>query len=153
MEVLVALTVFLLALVVLGRLVIFGSDRALDAQHQIEAADLCQTKLAEVIAGAIPLTSQSDVPFEEDAHWRWSLDCENTNYPGLWKVTVRVTRQQPHGIRNCLLTQMVLDPQLHGSLQDVPPDNGTGSNSSTTGNSPSRASKPSGSTGSTGGGS
>jgi hypothetical protein len=135
-------------LVVLGRLVIFGSDRALDAQHQIEAADLCQSKLAEVVAGAVPLTSQSDVPFEEDPNWHWSLDCES-NYPGLWNVTVKVSRQEPHGTRIfCSLTQMVLDPQIHGSVQDASPDNGTG-NSSNTGNSSSRASKSSGSTGST----
>jgi general secretion pathway protein I len=154
MEVLVALAIFLMALVVLGRLVIFGSDHAVDAQYQIQAADLCQAKLAEVIAGAVPLSSQADVPFNEDPNWLWSLDCENTNYPGLWSVTVRVSRQQQLRTRTfCKLTQMVLDPQMHGSVQDIPPDNSSGSNSSTTGNAPSRASKFGASTALTGGGS
>jgi general secretion pathway protein I len=143
MEVLVALTIFLLAFVILDRLVMLGGDQALDAQHQIRAADLCQTKMAEVIAGALALSSHSEVPFDEDPSWRWSLDCEKGNYPGLWNVTVRVSRQQPQGSRHfssCSLTQIVLDPQIHGNVQDIPPDNGTGSSSSSSG----RSSKSSG---------
>src|SRR5438128_2913587 len=131
MEVLVALTIFLLAFVALGRLVILGSDQALDAQQQVRAADLCQSKLAEVIAGAVPLASESEVPFEEDPVWHWSLDCEKSNYAGLWNVTVRVGRQQSQGTRNfCTLAQMVLDPQTHGNLQDTPPGTTTDSSSS-----------------------
>jgi len=151
MEVLVALAIFLLAFVILGRLVIFGSDRAVDAQEQAQAADLCQTKMAEVIAGALPLSGQADVAFEEELPgWLWSLDCENTNYAGLWTVTVRVSRQDPHRLRVLgTLTQLVLDPKVHGSVQDMPP--GTASDSSSTGNSSSsgRSSR----SGSSGGGS
>lgn len=133
MEVLVALTIFLLAFVVLGRLVILGGDQALLAQQQVRAADLCRTKMAEVMAGALPLSSHAEVAFEEDPHWRWSLDCERANVPGLWNVTVGVGRQQAQGYRPfCSLTQMVLDPQLHGSVQDLPPDNGSSSSSGQT---------------------
>jgi hypothetical protein len=143
MEVLAALTIFLLAFVVLSRLVMLGGDQALEAQQQVRAADLCQTKMAEVIAGALALSSQQEVPFNEDPSWRWSLACEQGNVPGLWNVTVQVARQQPQGLRPfCSLTQMVLDPQIHGSVQDTPPDTGTGSSS--TGNS---SSSPSSRTG------
>jgi hypothetical protein len=122
MEVLVALTIFLLAFVMLGRLVIFGGDRAREGQQHFRAADLCQSKLAEVIAGALPLTSQPEVGFEEDPDWHWSLDCEKSNFPGLWNVTVRVSRQQARGARIvCTLSEMVLDPQIHGNVQDTPP--------------------------------
>lgn len=134
MEVLVALTIFLMAFVVLGRLVTLGSDQAVEARQHIQAADLCQTKLAEVVAGAVPLETQSDVPFEEDPAWHWSLDCEKSNYPGLWNVTVQVSRQQPQpGRVLCTITQMVLDPQKHGNLQDTPPDPTADSDSSNTG--------------------
>jgi len=130
MEVLVALTIFLLAFVGLSRLVMLGGYQARDAQRQVRAADLCQTKMAEVIAGAVPLTSQPEVAFDEDPKWHWSLDCERGNAPGLWNVTVHVGRQQSQGYRPlCSLTEMVLDPQIHGSVQDTPPDNGSGSSS------------------------
>src|SRR5579871_2109658 len=144
MEVLVALTVFLLAFIALGRLVALGGDQAADAQQHVRAADLCQTKLAEVIAGAVPLTSESDVPFEEDPLWHWTLDCEQGSYAGLWNVTVRVSRQQPQGMRPyCTLTQMILDPSIHGNLHDTPPGTPTDSSSSGMG----RSSRSGGTTG------
>jgi hypothetical protein len=144
MEVLVALAVFLLAFVALGRLVIIGSDRALDAQYEVRAADLCQTKIAEVIAGAISLSPQREVPFPEDGRWRWSLDCTKENAPGLWNVTLQVSRQQPQGSRVfCSITQWVLDPQSHGSLQDTPPDTGALSDVPSTGSSSSPSGGPS----------
>jgi general secretion pathway protein I len=130
MEVLVALAIFLLAFAGLGQLVMLSANQALDAEHQVRAADLCQSKMAEVIAGAVSLTSQPEVPFEEDPNWRWSLDCDRNSVPGLWKVTVQVRRQQSQGPPQCTLTQLVLDPQIHGNVQDILPDNGSGSSSS-----------------------
>jgi prepilin-type N-terminal cleavage/methylation domain-containing protein len=138
LEVLVALIIFLLAFVALGHLVTVGGDLALETQQQVQAADLCQTKMAEVIAGAVPLTPQSAVPFEEDPAWQWSLDCEQNNFPGLWNVTVQVSRQQVRGTHVvCRLSEMVLDPQKHGSLQDLPPGGSTSGDSSSSGSSPS----------------
>jgi len=150
MEVLVALTIFLLAFVALGRLVILGGDQALDAQQHVRAADLCQSKLAEVIAGAVPLTTESEVAFDEDRVWHWSLDCEKSNFPGLWNVTVRVSRQDQQGMHvRCTVSQMVLDPQkTHGNLQDTPPGTTTDSDSS----SRDRSSRSGGNSSSTGGG-
>jgi general secretion pathway protein I len=149
MEVLVALTIFLLAFVALGRLVILGSDQAFDAQQQVRAADLCQSKMAEIIAGAVPLTTESDVAFQEDPVWHWSLDCEKSNYRGLWNVTVRVSRQDQQGMHVCCtVSQMVLDPQTHGNLQDTPPGTTTDSDSS----SRDRSSRSGGTSSSTGGG-
>ena len=147
LEVLVALTIFLLAFVILGRLVIFGSDRALQTQHEVQAADLCQTKMAEVIAGAVPLTAVSAVPFNEDQAWQWSLDCEQSDFPGLWNVTVRVSRQGQRGTEVvCTLNEKVLDPQIHGNLQDAPPGSGSASSSGSSSSSPSSSpsSKPAG---------
>jgi general secretion pathway protein I len=131
MEVLVALTIFLMAFVALGRLVTLGSDQALEAQRHIRAADLCQSKLAEVIAGAVALESQTEVPFDEDLTWHWTLDCEKSTYAGLWSVTVLVSRQDAGRMRVfSKLSEMILDPQIHGNLQDTPPGTPTDSDSS-----------------------
>jgi prepilin-type N-terminal cleavage/methylation domain-containing protein len=134
LEVLVALVIFLSSFVILGQLVKLGGDRAVDTQQQVQAARLCQTKMAEVIAGAVPLTTQSAVPFEEDPAWQWSLECEQSNHPGLWNVAVHVSRQQARGAA-CTLSEMVLDPQKHGSLQDLPPGSSTSGDSSSSGSS------------------
>src|SRR5262245_17108748 len=71
LEVLAALAIFLMSVIVLGRLVIFAGERARDVQAVSEATQLCQSKLAEVVAGAVPLDPQSGVAFEEDPAWTW----------------------------------------------------------------------------------
>jgi type II secretion system protein I len=141
LEVLVALGVFLVSFVALSQLIKMSGDRAVETQQQLQASRLCQSKMAEVIGGAMPLTSQSAVPFDEDPAWLWSLDCEQSNYPNLWNVSVQVSRQQARGTQViCTLSEMVLDPQIHGSLQDLPPGGSTSDNSSSGGSSSSSSS-------------
>jgi general secretion pathway protein I len=119
LEVLVALAIFLISLIAIGQLITLGGERAVDGQQHGRAAQLCQSKLAEVVAGAVPLTSQSEVPFDEDPNWVWSLDCTQADAPGLWNVQVRVIRQRSDGTQvERSLSQMVLDPSLRGSTMD-----------------------------------
>jgi type II secretory pathway pseudopilin PulG len=123
LEVLVALSIFLAALVGLGRLIIRGSDLALEARLQSEAAELCQTKLAEVQAGAEALTPQHDMPFAESPAWRWDLECEQDNkVPNLWQVQVRVNRPpvNPGALGlEVTLSRWLLDPRSRGSVFDL----------------------------------
>jgi prepilin-type N-terminal cleavage/methylation domain-containing protein len=136
LEVLVALAIFLFSLIVLGRLVVMGSDTALDVQYQSQAAQLCQSKMAEVVSGVVPLNSQNEVPFDEDPDWTWSLECEQNSIAGLWNVTVHVVRQRPDGGRNeCSLSQMMLDPSVRGSALDTVPSSSSSSTDSGTGGS------------------
>ena len=121
LEVLVALGIFLAALVGLGRLIIQGGDLAVDGRLQSEAAQLCQTKLAEVYAGAEPLTPQHDMPFEESPGWRWDLECEqDNNVANLWHVQVRVSRPPGNGRPlEVTLSRWLLDPRARGSVFDL----------------------------------
>jgi general secretion pathway protein I len=147
LEVLVALAIFLSALIVLGRLVILGGERARDVQGLAQATQLCQSKMAEVVAGVVPLNSQSGTPFDEDPAWTWSLDCSQGDIANLWDVTVTVTRQRADGSKiESTLTQKVLDPSMRGHAADAVltmPAPSTGSSSS--GSSPSGTSSSSGS--------
>ncbi len=119
LEVLVALTIFLLSFVAIGRLVTLASDQAVDVQYQSQATRLAQSKLNEVIAGAVPLQGASG-SFDEDPDWQWSVDAEqNGGVTGLWNVTVTVTRASDSGDPiSSTLTQMVLDPSVRGSVFD-----------------------------------
>lgn len=120
LEVLIALAIFLISLVVISRLVVAGGERALEVQQQAHAARLCQSKLAEVAAGAVPLQSQTDVPFDDEVDWYWSLECEAGPVAGLWTVRVQVNRSAADGTRvQANLSQMVLDPSLRGSNVDA----------------------------------
>jgi hypothetical protein len=114
------LSIFVAALVVVGRLVTWGSELALQSQLRSDAAQLCQTKLAEVRAGVEPLTSQHDMPFEDSPDWRWDLACEPQNgVPNLWQVQVRVSRAQGTKPIEITLSQWMLDPRSRGSVFDL----------------------------------
>lgn len=157
LEVLIALAIFLFSMVIIGRLIIMGGERALEVKLEGYATQLCQSKLAEVSSGAIPLSGQGEVPFEEDPNWVWSLEAEEADAPGLWRINIRVTRQQPAQPKfECAIRQLVLDPAMRGGTTsaapagtDTPTTPDTGASTST--GSPSSGS--SGKTGSTGGGS
>ncbi len=144
LEVLVALAVFLLAMVVFGDMVVRNSQIARDIERQNLATRLCKSKLNEVIAGVVPLSSQGDTPFDEAPDYTWSLDAENGSVDGLWNVTVHVTRTQTDADDpiECSVTQMILDPTIEGSTQDTIPvtvstdnTNGTASSTSSTSSS------------------
>src|SRR5947209_15845261 len=94
LEVLIALGIFLMSFAVISHLITLSADRALDVQQLGQATQLCQAKLAEVSAGVVPLSGQTDVPFDEDPNFLWSLDAVQAEITGLWKVTVRVTLQR-----------------------------------------------------------
>src|SRR5262245_27166263 len=116
LEVLIALAVFHIALIGIGRLVVIGSDQALEGQDQLRAAQLCQCKLAELMSGALPMTSQNDAPIDDDdPDWTWSLECEQGDVSGLWNITLRVSHQKPTGSKTeYVVSQMVIDPSLRG---------------------------------------
>lgn len=120
LEVIAALVIFLLSYVAISDLINQSAQRAALVELQELATLRCQSKLAEVVAGALPLSSQEGMPYEEDANWTWSLQCEqHGQLAGLWNVTVRVSRMTPEGYRvESILSQMVLDPTVRGSTMD-----------------------------------
>jgi general secretion pathway protein I len=121
MEVLVALSIFLLSFAVLSQLISLASERAHDVEMRTRAAQLCQSKMNEVSSGIVPLSTVSDTPFDEDGDWQWALDAEaSSSVPNLWTVTVRVSRTNPDGPQaNTELWGMLLDPTQRGSALDT----------------------------------
>ena len=138
LEVLVSVMVFLVAFGTLSEVLSLSARHGLEATHRQQAVLICQSKLAEVGVGAIPLSSQPETSLEEDPAWMWSIQCEQSGQvTGLWNVTVRVTRanREPTQVE-CVLNQMVLDPSLRGSTMDSTTISGTESQDmSTTGTS------------------
>src|SRR4051794_753539 len=94
LEVIVATAIFLMALIGLRQLISVAADHALEVEMRSQAARLCNSKMAEIQAGVLPLTTASDT-FEEDPDYSWNVDAEQGNFANLWTVTVRVTKQRP----------------------------------------------------------
>jgi type II secretion system protein I len=140
LEVLVALAIFLFSIVALHQALNIGTNNAIDMQQHMQAAQLAQSKMAEVYVGAVPMQSQSDTPFDEDPDYNWSLDAQQGIAANLWNVTVTVSRSRGDGSRlETKLSQMIIDPSLRGTSYDAaatatllpPSSTGSGSSGST----------------------
>ena len=122
LEVLIALAIFLFSLVGIGQLIGYSGQHAVEVSQRGHAAQLAQAKLAEVIAGVVPLSSQSEAAFDDegDRDWNWSLTAEPDSIAGLWFVEVTVSRTRSDGTRfESKLSQKVLDPTMRGSTLDA----------------------------------
>jgi len=122
LEVIISLAIFLMAIVVIGQIISIAGQRALDVQQRTVALQIAQAKLAEVQAGAIPLETNEDQVVDEDNAYHWSVIAEQGQVEGLWNVTIKVVRERSDNTRvEIALSQMLMDPTLTGSTQDVPP--------------------------------
>lgn len=120
LEVLVALAIFLFSIVALHQALNIGTSNAVDMQQHMQAAQLAQSKMAEVYVGAVPMSSQADTPFDEDPDYTWSLDAAQNTTANLWNVTVTVTRTRGDGSKiETKLSQMILDPSIRGTSYDA----------------------------------
>lgn len=116
LEVLVAMAVLVLALVAINRLVDIGTERGADARFHTRGTRLAQAKMAEVEAGLVSVSSETEGQFEgDDAAWSFKVTPEPAGPPNLYTVTVRATRDAQGRPVEIVLTQMVFDPTMMGS--------------------------------------
>ncbi len=117
-EVLISLVIFVGAMAAIGQLVSNGVRGALQARFQAEAALLCEAKLAEVVAGIVPLQSAQGVN-PNDPKWTWTLLVTAAPVPGLLRAEVTVKRQATNskGVVSFNLARYVRDPQLYYAAQ------------------------------------
>src|SRR5205085_5503322 len=121
LEVLIALAIFLFSLVAVSQLIDVGTASARDVQWLGQASLIAQSRMAEALAGSIPLTSQSDATCDEDDNWSWSMDAQPGAAPGLFQVKITVSRSRPDGSKfETVLNQMVLDPTYRGTADGSP---------------------------------
>ena len=90
LEVVIALALFLAAMSAIAEILRMGSDSSVKAQLQAEAALLGESKLNEVVAGIIPLTSVQSQAFEDSPKWTWTLSVEDDTTLSLKHVLLKV---------------------------------------------------------------
>jgi general secretion pathway protein I len=122
LEVLIAMTIFLLSLAALVHLVSMANASAYEAKHRSVAAHLARSKMAEVRIGALPLESVGETPLEDDPDFQWQMDVAGAPADGLHLVHIRVFRERSNGHRiEAVLSEYVIDPTMIGSTLDVAP--------------------------------
>ena len=111
LEVILAIAILGMALVVIGELLRVGFRSAADAQQRSEAQMACDSKMAEVVSGVLPLESVSGGKIEEFDGWEYDVMVDDGQFDGLLqvKVTVRQVGVQGNSI-TFEVTRFVPDP-------------------------------------------
>jgi type II secretory pathway pseudopilin PulG len=118
LEVLIAMTLFVLAAAVIGGAMRTSVQTATRLRQDAKAANLAESVMAEITSGVMPLSSAPRTSFDApDDAWSYEITVEDiTGLPGMKRVLV-VTRDsddfQPHSFR---LMQWMLD-----TSGDAPP--------------------------------
>jgi prepilin-type N-terminal cleavage/methylation domain-containing protein len=94
LEVIVAIAILGGAMAVIANLVFIGSKAAADIRWTSDAQILCDTKMAELSAGVMPLQSIGFTTVVENPVWVYSVDIGSTTVNGLLSATVTVQEAQ-----------------------------------------------------------
>lgn len=121
LEVLLSLGLFLGALAALSQLWYGGVRAAVQARLSTQAILRCESKLNEVVAGAVPLQTTSDAPFDDDANWTWNLQVESGPHADAMLVTVKVSHPGQGGLssNDYQLSRLIRDPQVWTAAQQA----------------------------------
>lgn len=121
-EVIIALAILFGALAVIGQLIATGSRAAVRTEMHSKATLLCQSKLAEVVAGALPLQPAAGLPVDEyHPDWVWSLEVAPGPHPDLLLVAVTVMHLDPARASDSTETlyRYIRRPELHQEWADA----------------------------------
>ena len=128
LEVIVSTAIFFLSLVAIYGLLEVSQRSGVRARQRGQSLRICQARLAELVAGVIPLES-SDGTDEQATDYLWQLTVEpdGDSTGSLMKATaIAFHKNEPRDSR-VALTQIILDPLYVGSLMDAVPNGGTAS--------------------------
>ncbi|MCR4412262.1 MAG: hypothetical protein NUV77_07535 [Thermoguttaceae bacterium] len=134
-----ALTILGGAIVVLGEAARFALDNARVARDLAQAQLLCESKLAEIAAGAeLPEPVQSVFLAEgtdpNQPVWLYSIETETIDQLGLLAVWVTVAQDLPPEKRpvECTLVRWIIDPETEMMLEESSASTEAGTSTSTT---------------------
>ena len=123
LEVILGLAIFVGSIAIISKLVELGVRASQFAQLHTRAVILAQSKMAEIVAGILPLESASGDVFPEDPAWQWQLDVSDGPVSGLNWVSITVipsstgelaTNREPVEFT---LSRWLLDPSYMADLE------------------------------------
>ncbi|MBX7075277.1 MAG: prepilin-type N-terminal cleavage/methylation domain-containing protein [Pirellulales bacterium] len=94
-EVLLASAILMGAIVVLGELVRLGNRSARAARDEATAQLLCESKMAEIVAGVEPIAEVAETPLIDSPGWLYSVAALPLGQPGLTSIVVTVRQDLP----------------------------------------------------------
>jgi type II secretion system protein I len=92
LEVIFSIAILGVAMLAITNLLNIGYRSAMSARLRSDAALLCDSKMAEVAAGVLDLSSTSYQQIQGSPEWVYSVDVQSTDIAGLLSVLVTVTQ-------------------------------------------------------------
>ena len=139
LEVVLALTILAVAAALLAQITKQATDNGLMAQKLSTAQMLCESKMSEVLAGAIPLTSTSWAEITDSGRkgsWYYQIQTVTAQRPNMIGVRLSVTDSPDATTYNpelFFIVRWMIDPSL--GLDTLPAADASTTGSSTTGTS------------------
>ncbi len=90
LEVILSIAILGGAMVVIGQLFNLGYRSALQVRLRSDANLLCDSKMAELAAGVLPVSSTGNQQIPENPDWNYSVDVQPSQQIGLLIATVTV---------------------------------------------------------------
>lgn len=127
LEAILAASMLFITVAALHQMLTSAGRRARDVRDNGFAVQLCQSKMNEVAAGAVALSSSPYAQVEENQSYQWAMTAEQAEVSGLWQVEIRVRLTRADGVETeeaaddslVVLRQFVLDPARRGSTMDT----------------------------------
>lgn len=115
LEVLLSLTIFLIAFVALSQLSTNGMNAAVEARLTTQAILRCESKLAEIVAAIEPLEDVANQPFQDDEAWTWTLQTAAGPHADLQNVTVIVNYDGANQLASTSfsMSRLIRDPLVY----------------------------------------
>ena len=114
METILALAILALAMAAVGELIRTGVRAAAGARDITMAQIIAESRINEILAGAVPAESSGGQPYELDEEWTIDTDVQPNDLAGLLSVTVVAYRSETNtqnGV-SFSLTSWMIDPAL-----------------------------------------
>jgi general secretion pathway protein I len=125
LEIIISLAILGGAIVSIGQLMYLGSRSAAMTRDLTLMQMLCDSKVAEVAAGALPLQTATDQPIDGADGWKYSVQITRGQQEGLLTATVVVEQDIPNLVGNPLsfsITRFLPDPDYEGTIAPSPPE-------------------------------
>ena len=140
LEVILAMAILLLSLAAVSQLVLTAHANARLARDRGTAQMLCDSLMAELIAGSLPLESTSETSLQDvvdgvDSDWLYAVDVSATDLDGLLRVEVLVRQDDAVIARpaEARLVQWMIDPDYEFIQPGESTSSGESSSSSQSG--------------------
>jgi len=125
LEVLLATSILIGSAIVLLELVTIGNKHARSARDLTKSQLICQTKLNEILAGAIPAEAVRPTPIEDDPEWVYWVELSPIQKDGLVALEVNVAHEPvpPKQSARFKLVRWIHEPpnQFSNGLPTPPP--------------------------------